>query len=77
MKGGRVDSFRDRVNQMLSTVISSQGCEQRAGDGLLCLAYWDTRWLTMFGVLGHKGVEMLLCTFDLVEAVVIGAAGQA
>ncbi len=31
----------------------------------------------MFGELGHKGLDMLLGTFDLLEAVVIGTAGLA
>ncbi len=65
MEGGGVDSFRGRVNRILGRVISSQVCRVAGRRGL-----------TMFGELGHKGLEMLLSTFDLSEAVVIGAAGQ-
>jgi hypothetical protein len=53
---------------ILGRVISSQVHRVARVDGL---------GLTMFGELGHEGLEMLLGTFDLVEAVVIGATGQA
>ncbi len=68
MKDSGVDSFRRRVNRRLGRVISSQVHRVARAGG---------RWLAMFGELGHKGLEMLLGTFDLLEAVVIGAAGQA
>ncbi len=68
MKGSGADSFRGRMNRRLGRVISSQGHRVARVGG---------QWLTMFGELGHKGLEMLLGTFDLLEAVVIGAAGQA